>query len=59
LEIIDGHAKVWERVVGTRGYTGKRAVNAHSQFNNLFSVVEEEDTDELDQSRLDQLEDSV
>ena len=59
LEIIDGHAKVWERVVGTRGYTGKRAVNAHTQFNNLFSVVEEEDTDELDQSRLDQLEDSV
>ena len=59
LEIINGHAKVWERVVGTRGYTGKRAVNAYSQFNNLFSVVEEEATDELDQSRLDQLEDSV
>jgi hypothetical protein len=59
LEIINGHAKVWERVVGTRGYTGKRAVNAHTQYNNLFSVVEEEATDELDQSRLDQLEDSV
>jgi hypothetical protein len=47
-------------VVGTRGFTGKRAVNAHTQFNNLFDVDEEIDADEeFDQSSLDQLEDSV
>lgn len=60
LQIIDDHAKVWERVVGTRGFTGKRAVNAHSQFNVLFDTDEEDmPTDELDQGKLDQLEDSV
>jgi hypothetical protein len=60
LTIIDDHAKVWERVVGTRGFTGKRAVNAHTMFNNLFDVAEEESSeDEFDQSKLDVLEDSV
>ena len=60
LAIIDDHAKVWERVVGTRGFTGKRAVNAHTMFNNLFDVEEEfEPQEELDQSCLDQLEESV
>jgi hypothetical protein len=60
LAIIDDHAKVWERVVGTRGFTGKRAVNSHSQFNVLFDIDEEEViVDELDQGKLDQLEDSV
>jgi len=39
LQIIVDHAKVWERVVGTRGFTGKRAVNAHSQYNKLEESV--------------------
>jgi len=57
LAIIDDHAKVWERVVGTRGFTGRRAVNAHSQFNSLFDMDEEIEMDEeFDQSKLDQLE---
>ncbi len=60
LSIIDNHAKIWERVVGTRGFTGKRAVNAHTQFNNLFDLGEEVEVDqEFDQSKLDTLEDSV
>ena len=60
LQIIDDHAKIWERVIGTRGFTGKRAVNAHTMFNNLFDVVEEDTPDEeLDQDKLDQLEESV
>jgi len=60
LAIIDDHAKVWERVVGTRGFTGKRAVNAHTMFNSLFDVEEEEvPVEEFDQGKLDQLEDSV
>ena len=60
LRIIDEHARVWERVIGTRGFTGKRAVNAHTMFNNLFDVVEESaESDEFDQSCLDKLEESV
>lgn len=60
LRIIDEHARVWERVIGTRGFTGKRAVNAHTMFNNLFDVVEDAaESDEFDQSCLDQLEESV
>ena len=60
LAIIDDHAKVWERIVGTRGFTGRRAVNAHSQFNTLFDVDEEIEADEeFDQSKLDQLENNI
>lgn len=60
LTIIDDHAKVWERVIGTRGFTGPRAVNAHTMFNNLFDVHEEEtETAELDEHKLDELEESV
>lgn len=59
LQIIGDNAKVWERVVGTRGFTGKRAVNAHSQYNNLYEIdteVNDADT-EFDQDKLNQLED--
>lgn len=60
LTLIDDHAKVWERVVGTRGFTGKRAVNAHTMFNNLFTVDEPTDQlDEFDTSQLDSLENSI
>jgi hypothetical protein len=57
LRIIDDHAKVWERVVGTRGFTGRRAVNAHTMFNNLF--VQDDapsDNDDFDSDSLDVLE---
>ena len=60
LEIIDENAKVWERVVGTRGFTGKRAVNAHTQFNNLFDIEEEfTSEEELDSAALVRLENSI
>jgi hypothetical protein len=60
LSIIDDHAKIWERVVGTRGFTGKRATNAHTMFSNLFDVTEEIDPiEEFDQAPLAQLEESV
>jgi len=60
LQIIEENAKVWERVIGTRGFTGKRAVNAHSQYNNLFAVDEEfEPEEELNSAALDQLEDTI
>jgi hypothetical protein len=60
LQIIDDHANIWERVIGTRGYTGKRAVNAHTMFNNLFEVDNSSDADdELDPELLEALEGSV
>ena len=57
LQIIEENAKVWERIVGTRGFTGKRSVNAHSQYNSLFEFADDEgDVEELDYAKLDQLE---
>jgi hypothetical protein len=60
LQLIDDHANIWERVIGTRGYTGKRAVNAHTMFNSLFEFDEPtEIEDTLDPEKLAELEDSI
>jgi len=53
--IIEHYDRYWMDIVGTRGFKGKKAKNAHSQFNALFEEVEDEDI-EFDQSKLDQLE---
>lgn len=39
LELIDDNSRLWMDVIGTRGYTGKRAVNAKTKFYDLFSEV--------------------
>lgn len=62
LQIIDDYPKIWERIIGTRGFTGKRAISARPQFNALFDVGAENVNSSdpiLDQSKLDQLEESV
>ena len=61
LAIIDNHAKVWERIIGTRGFTGKRAVNSQTQFNSLFSVQggDQDRDQELDPAKLETLEESL
>jgi hypothetical protein len=58
LAIIDEHANIWQQIIGTRGFTGDRAVNSQVMFNQLFDVGDKPDAnpDELDQSLLDQLE---
>jgi hypothetical protein len=47
-------------IVGTRGFKGKKTMNARSQFNALFSFDEPEvdtnDQDQLNSSALQQLE---
>jgi hypothetical protein len=53
--IIEHYDRYWMDIVGTRGFKGKKAKNAHSQFNALFEEVEDEDI-EFDESKLDQLE---
>ena len=37
--IIQEYSKYWMSIIGTRGATGKRTVNASTQFNNLFEEV--------------------
>jgi hypothetical protein len=60
LAIIDDHAKIWERIIGTRGFTGKRAINAQTQFNRLYDVLgQTTDTNELDPTKLEALEENL
>jgi hypothetical protein len=57
--IIEHYDRYWMDIVGTRGFKGKKAKNAHSQFNALFEEVEvsvDMDEEEFDQSKLEQLE---
>jgi len=60
LRIIDDHAKIWERIVGTRGYTGTRAVSSRPMFNTHYDFGHAPAGDpELDPELLERLEDSV
>lgn len=60
LRIIDDHAKIWERIIGTRGFTGKRAINSHTQFNELFDFGDDQNLpDPLDPAQLQHLEESL
>ena len=59
--IIEHYDRYWMDIVGTRGFKGKKAKNAHSQFNALFEEVDpvtgkSEDEIEFDQNKLDELE---
>ena len=61
--IIEHYHNYWMDIVGTRGFKGKKALNARSQFDNLkargiFYEVEDEpyEEPELDERKLDQLE---
>jgi hypothetical protein len=61
--IIEQYDRYWMDVVGTRGFKGKKAKNAHSQFNSLFETVDtdtddsvQSDEEELTSDNLDKLE---
>lgn len=58
LAIIDSNTKFWDQIIGTRGFTGKKTTNAHTQFNALFDVedIEEVLVEEFDEAKLDALE---
>jgi hypothetical protein len=65
--LVEDYSKFWMSIIGTRGATGKKTVNASTQFANLFDEVDadavqlehdEEFTDsEID--KLDALEEEV
>jgi hypothetical protein len=60
LAIIDEFSKFWMAIIGTRGATGKKTVNASTMFNSLFESEEPEehhvDDSGLDEGVLDTLE---
>lgn len=60
LQLIEDYSRFWMRVVGTRGFTGKKTMNSHTAFNSLFDVVEptvaEIADEDLDAEMLDKLE---
>jgi len=64
--IIEHYDRYWMDIVGTRGFKGKKAKNAHSQFNALFEVIDQEgdsssqeDFSDEQQQRLEELERTV
>lgn len=61
LQLIEDYSRFWMRVVGTRGFTGKRTMNSHTAFNTMFAVAETAEVDQseenLDTDKLDRLED--
>jgi hypothetical protein len=60
LAVIEAFDKFWQAIIGTRGATGKKTVNASTMFNNLFESEEPEehhvDDSGLDETKLDELE---
>jgi hypothetical protein len=53
--IIEYYDDYWMEIVGTRGFKGKKAKNARTQFNALFEYEQTEQED-FDSSKLDKLE---
>jgi hypothetical protein len=65
--IVEEYSRFWTGIIGTRGATGKKTINASTSFANLFDEVEdtsvqlehsEEFTDD-ESDKLNQLEDQV
>jgi hypothetical protein len=56
--IIEYYSDYWMEIVGTRGFKGKKAKNARTQFNALFEYEQTEQED-FDSSKLDNLETTV
>ena len=56
--IIEHYNRYWMDIVGTRGFKGKKTINARTQFNALFDAVDEpkNELDLTDTGSLDKLE---
>ena len=64
LAAVEQYNRFYMKIIGTRGFTGWRAINAQDNFNVLFTEVKEVKTStvevegvDLNQSKLDKLED--
>ena len=63
LQLIEDHSRFWMRIVGTRGFTGKKTMNSHTGFNSMFDVVtttveEDNNEDQLNEDLLNDLEEA-
>jgi hypothetical protein len=57
LGLIEKYRYFWKQIIGTRGLSGKKAINANTMFPELFEVVEEPVVElEEDRTNLDALE---
>jgi len=56
LEVIEKYSKLWMSIPGTRGAIGKKTVNSSTFFDALFEV-EESTEEDLDETKLEELED--
>jgi len=62
--VVEEYSRFWMSIIGTRGATGKKTVNASTMFANLFdetdsNTLQSEHSDEFtdeEESKLDQLE---
>jgi hypothetical protein len=65
--VVEEYSRFWMSIIGTRGATGKKTVNASTKFAELFDEVEKdtvqlehgEEFSEDEESKLNQLEDEV
>ena len=65
-KIIEDYSRYFDTIIGTRGNTGKRIVNASTHFNNLFEVADDEAVQEhseqfteTEEETLDHLEEDL
>ena len=66
-KIVEDYSRFWMSIIGTRGATGKKTVNASTMFANLFDEIEadpvqsehSEDFTEEEIEKLDQMEDQI
>jgi hypothetical protein len=59
--IVEDYSRFWMSIIGTRGASGKKTVNASTHFANLFDVVEEdpvqlEHGEEFTEAEIDKLD---
>jgi len=56
--VIESYSRYWMDIIGTRGFKGKKAMNANTQFSALFDVeqVDSKTQDLLNSQALQQLE---
>ena len=67
-KIVEDYSRFWMTIIGTRGATGKKTLNSHTMFNNLFEEINpESDTASMEDgeftddqiSKLEALEDQL
>jgi len=52
--IIERYSNYWLEIVGTRGFKGKKTVNANTMFNQLFEHIAEDENEPSDDTTLDE-----